>query len=56
MIVYALGLWFFFKEGITPKTLISLILCVILISIQILWKTNDKNNDNKLIIPIEKKV
>ena len=55
MIVYALGLWFFFKEGITPKTLISLILCVILISIQILWKTNDKNNDNKLIIPIEKK-
>ena len=38
MIIYALGLWFFFKEGITPKTFISLILCVILISIQVLWK------------------
>ena len=39
MIVYAIGVWFFFKEGITPKTFISLILCVILISIQVLWKT-----------------
>ena len=39
MIIYALGLWFFFKEGITPKTFISLIICVILISIQVLWKT-----------------
>ena len=39
MIVYAIGVWFFFKEGITPKTLISLILCIILISIQVLWKT-----------------
>ena len=39
MIIYALGVWFFFKEGITPKTFISLILCIILISIQVLWKT-----------------
>ena len=39
MIVYAIGVWFFFKEGITPKTFISLILCIILISIQVLWKT-----------------
>ena len=43
MIIYALGVWFFFKEGITPKTLISLILCVILISIQVLWKTETKD-------------
>ena len=28
-----------FKEGISPKTFISLILCLILISIQVLWKT-----------------
>ena len=56
MIVYALGLWIFFKEGISPKTLISLILCVILISIQVLWKTNDKENNNNIIIPVEKKV
>ena len=39
MIVYAFGVWLFFKEGITLKTFISLILCVILISIQVLWKT-----------------
>ena len=43
MIIYALGVWFFFKEGITPKTFISLILCVILISIQVLWKTETKD-------------
>ena len=38
MFVYALGVSFLFKEGITSKTFISLFLCVILISIQILWK------------------
>jgi hypothetical protein len=38
MLVYALGVSFLFKEGITSKTFISLFLCVILISIQILWK------------------
>lgn len=43
MIIYALGLWFFFKEGISTKTFISLILCVILISIQVLWKTETKD-------------
>ena len=36
---YAIGVWLLFKEGITVKTFISLILCVILISIQVLWKT-----------------
>ena len=43
MIIYALGVLFFFIEGITPKTFISLILCVILISIQVLWKTETKD-------------
>ncbi len=38
MFVYALGVSFLFKEGITSKTFISLFLCVILISIQVLWK------------------
>ncbi len=36
---YAIGVWLLFKEGITAKTFISLILCVILISIQVLWNT-----------------
>jgi len=38
MIIYALGVVYFFKEGITTKTLVSLSLCVILICIQVLWK------------------
>ncbi len=38
MIIYALGVSYFFKEGITTKTFISLALCVLLICIQILWK------------------
>ena len=43
-------------NGTVNKTLISLILCVILISIQVLWKTNDKENNNNIIIHVEKKV
>ena len=43
MIVYALGVWFMFKEGINAKTLVSLVLCFILISIQVLWKTETKD-------------
>jgi hypothetical protein len=39
MIIYALGVSFFFKEGITTKTLVSLSLCIILICIQVLWKS-----------------
>lgn len=39
MIVYALGLSYIFKEGITSKTLVSLTLCLILVAIQVLWKT-----------------
>ena len=38
MVVYALGISYFFKEGITNKTFISLMLCVILVAIQVLWK------------------
>jgi hypothetical protein len=40
MLVYAFGVSYFFKEGITNKTFISLILCVILIAIQVIWKTD----------------
>tara|TARA_B110000285_G_C14778173_1_gene447224 strand:- start:271 stop:624 length:354 start_codon:yes stop_codon:yes gene_type:complete len=39
MVIYALGVSYFFKEGITNKTIISLLLCVILVAIQVLWKT-----------------
>ena len=38
IIIYALGVGYFFKEGITTKTLVSLSLCIILICIQVLWK------------------
>tara|TARA_R110000822_G_scaffold1521_1_gene6869 strand:- start:56 stop:421 length:366 start_codon:yes stop_codon:yes gene_type:complete len=36
---YALGVSYFFKEGITNKTLVSLTLCFVLVLIQVLWKT-----------------
>ena len=36
---YAIGVWLLFKEDINLKTFVSLILCFILISIQVLWKT-----------------
>ena len=39
MIIYAIGVSYFFKEGITNKTFISLALCVVLVAIQVLWKT-----------------
>ena len=38
MIIYALGVSYFFKEGINNKTWVSLGLALILICIQILWK------------------
>jgi len=37
--IYALGVNYFFKEGINVKTLVSLVLCVLLIAIQVFWKT-----------------
>jgi len=36
--IYALLVGYFFNEGISLKTFISLILCFILISIQVFWK------------------
>ena len=38
MIIYAIGVSFYFNEGVNLKTAISLILSVILIAIQTLWK------------------
>jgi hypothetical protein len=38
MIIYAIGVWYFFSEGITPKTAVSLGLSLLLICIQVLWK------------------
>lgn len=35
---YALGVSYFFEEGITTKTFISLILCIVLICVQIFYK------------------
>ena len=38
MILYAIMVNYFFNEGITAKTFVSLILSLILICIQVLWK------------------
>ena len=38
MIIYAIMVSYFFNEGITTKTLVSLIISVLLILIQVLWK------------------
>ena len=40
MLLYAILINYHFNEGITTKTFVSLILCLILIGIQVLWKTN----------------
>ena len=40
MIIYAGFVSYFFKEGFSNKTLVSLVLALILICIQVLWKTN----------------
>lgn len=38
MVVYAIFTGYFFNEGITPKTAISLGLALALISVQLFWK------------------
>ena len=38
MVVYAIFTGYFFNEGITPKTAISLGLALFLISVQLFWK------------------
>ena len=39
MVIYAIAVSYSFNEGITAKTFISLFLSVILICIQVLWKS-----------------
>jgi len=39
MVIYAIAVSYYFNEGITAKTFISLFLSVILICIQVLWKS-----------------
>ena len=38
MLVYAISVSYVFKEGISIKTFVSLLLCIVLIGIQVLWK------------------
>ena len=38
MIIYAIGVNYFFGESLNPKTIVSLCLSLILICIQVLWK------------------
>ena len=38
MVIYAIFVSYFFSEGFSPKTIISLLLSLILICIQVLWK------------------
>jgi hypothetical protein len=38
MIIYALFVGFHFNEGISPKTVVSLVLALLLVCIQVLWK------------------
>ena len=40
--VYALGVSLLFKQGITAKTVVSLSLALLLVCIQVLWKTGDQ--------------
>ena len=39
MTIYAVGINYHFNEGLTPKTIVSLCIALILIFIQVLWKT-----------------
>jgi len=39
MIIYSIGVSYFFNEGINAKTAVSLLLALILIFIQVLWKS-----------------
>ena len=38
MIIYTMGVSYFFNEGITTKTAVSLILSLVLICIHVFWK------------------
>ena len=41
MIIYAIMVNYHFNEGISNKTWVSLALSLVLICIQVLWKTNE---------------
>lgn len=38
IVIYAIGVGYFFNEGINAKTAVSLLLALILILIQVLWR------------------
>jgi hypothetical protein len=38
MVIYAIGVGYFFNEGINAKTAVSLLLALILIFIQVIWR------------------
>lgn len=38
MVIYAIGVSFFFNQGITLKTVVSLVLALGLIAVQLFWK------------------
>jgi len=38
MVIYALMVSYHFNEGLTTKTIVSLLLCLALITIQVIWK------------------
>jgi hypothetical protein len=40
IMIYALGVNYFFSEGINSKTIVSLLLALSLIVIQVVWKTS----------------
>ena len=39
MTIYAIGVSYHFNEGLTSKTIVSLLVALILICVQVLWKT-----------------
>jgi len=38
MVIYAIGVSYYFNQGLSPKTMVSLGLSLVLIIMQILWK------------------
>ncbi len=40
MIIYAVGVNYHFNEGLTPKTIVSLCIALILICVQVLWRVD----------------
>ncbi len=38
ILVFSFMTWVYLKEPITPKTLVSIFLCIVIVAIQIFWK------------------